>query len=272
MGMKFGVVVDEGGFVWATIQWDEKARQPNFNAPGLPLTYILTSPEALAIEDYKQRWDFNAKTWVNPTERYWLVDKRGDVIGGTTYWPERMPTAKPGFEVVTTPRPAKGPSKAGAVWDSEAQEWKENRRVAMIDEDGVVENMVLENPRSDTENVELPEGWEREDDDGDGLPLDIDGEPIRRGSMKDEDGTFKFVNFTVTKARINTFLANQNVEVEWQAYLELKGGGLWDNWLASPDDREFNLADRQKLIINFLKSLGFTRTQIINRIRTQIKE
>lgn len=277
MAKEFGVLVDYEGYFLAALSWDDTETPPEFNRPRKgeetirpeDKKHLLRSPAALLVDDPMSRWDFKNEVWEIPNEKFWIVNQQGTVIGGRTYWPERPPTAKPGTEITFVAPPETKRGRARAIWDSSVGQWKPNRVVALVDEDGIVDNMVLENPRPDTEDVALPPNWEREDDDG-GLVNDSDGEPLRLGSIKDQLGVFHFCAFVVTKARIETWLANRGHEAAWQTYLE--GRNLWDRWLEFPSDHPINLVDKGRIIIGFLKSLGFTRDQIINGIRNQIRE
>lgn len=273
MSKSYGVLVDGEGYFLAALQWEADGIAPSFGSnEGKELKdqrHLLTSETAILVSSEKARWDFGTQSWSLPTERYWVVDQRGTVIGGTTYWPARPPSAKPGTEIVLVPPPARDLARAKPVWDTEAQSWKDNRRVALIDEDGLVIDVQLENPRSDTENVVLPNGWEREDDDG-GLPLNDEGQPVGIGSFKDGSGGYAFLDYEISKLRLQTVIANLGRDAAWQTYLE--GEGLWDQWQASSDTRRFRLGARDKLVIKFALAQGYTKAQIINFIKNQLRE
>ena len=90
---------------------------------------------------------------------------------------DRLPRIPAGFVVVDDDIPKK--KQYSPIYDLEAQAFIKPRRVGLVDPDGVVQNIVLENPNAGAPDVPVPEGWERFDDRD--WPTTPAGEPIGNG-------------------------------------------------------------------------------------------
>jgi len=199
--MQFGILVDNEGYFIAALRWADNETAPEFNKPQAgekvvrpeDKKHLLRSAAAIAVKDSIARWDFKAETWTYPTERYWLVDSKGNVKGGRTYFPERPPEIKtPGDEIVTTPPPAKIGSRGRPIWNPTAGEWQWPRRVVIVNPNGEVVNAALEHRREDLPNIDVPPGWERFDEDQPGgIPTRPDGVVIGRGDKRNAQGDFE---------------------------------------------------------------------------------
>lgn len=182
--MQKGVLVDHEGFFLGAFQWEDDE-----NAPDLAVSprvgervvrlddrrVFLTMPEALDPPSEKARWDFQAKAWRQPEARYWIVDDRGTPVGGGLYHKSRPPRVPAGTALVTE---APGNTNGRRmIWNGTA--WQAPRRVIHVDGDGVVINIVNENPRDDQPDVATPAGCSRYTEDN--WPLNADGNPAQRG-------------------------------------------------------------------------------------------
>ena len=266
-----GVAVDAQGYFVGAFTWPAGTPSPKLNSKGTPKAEqlkLLLTEAALAVPSEKARWDFATETWSLPTERFFVVDEAtGRKVSGSLQWRERLPGLRPGLVYVEVPPPAATSRKP--LWNSEARAWEFPRRVALIDEDGLCANVALENPMTTTPDVEVPAGWEREDDSSGALPTDVDGQPIQIGTIKVAAGNFAFCGFTIPKQRLETVLTNQNLTTQWQAHLEAEG--LWELWQTLADDFQVPLAAKDKLIIKFAKAQGYSRQQIVDFIRNQLR-
>jgi hypothetical protein len=177
-----GVVIDAQGFVLAMLQWPSNQREPQLNRPKRGEVAVrpenkktmLTEQYAIDNVHKNARWDFTpvrdpetgavlrSGTWQSPTKKVYIVDaKTGRYHGAKKVWEDNMPILPPEIAFVNDPPPSSYTRKP--LWTGAA--WVYPRRVGLVDPTGVVVNVVLENPREDNANVELPEGYTRFDDD-----------------------------------------------------------------------------------------------------------
>ena len=186
-----GVLVDFEGYFIAAYQWLEGEPTPVFNRPQKGQTIkpadrvtLLRTPEALAVPSNKARW--NGEGWDLPDTPLWVVDAKGSNRGKQMVWADRLPPLPDGLEYVDTPAPVSRTRRP--LWTG--TEWAFPTRVALVTPEGVVDNVVLENPRADQPNVETPPGWERFDDlpTGNPFPTLPDGSAIGAGDTRGPGG------------------------------------------------------------------------------------
>lgn len=189
-----GVLVDFEGYFIAAYQWLEGTPAPVFNKPqkGSPLTpeqivTFLRTPEALAVPSNKARW--NGTGWDLPDTPLWVVNDRGAITSKNKYWLDRLPPLPEGRSYVDVAPPVDIARRP--IWDGSA--WVFPTRVALVTPEGVVDNVVLENPRADQPNVETPPGWERFDDlpNGNPFPTLPDGSEIGPGAIRGPGGDWE---------------------------------------------------------------------------------
>lgn len=159
--MKRGVMVDAKGNFLGAFQWDEREPAPKVNAPKTAKAAqarLLTSAEATADPLPGGRWSEKQKRWIAPGKTLWIVDERtGDLRGSRRVFADTIPALQPGLKYVDVAPPESRGRKP--VWTG--TEWVFPRRVGIVDGEGRLVNVVLENPLEETENVSVPEGCRR---------------------------------------------------------------------------------------------------------------
>lgn len=268
-----GILVDYQGFFLGALQWDASGPPPNFNVPRrgqrrvLPadVKHLLTSAAALDDPKPNGRWDFNAEVWLLPSVEVWLIAETGALRGRRTIWPTRY-VPPIGLSTVSVAPPATVSRRP--IWDADQSAWVLPTTVALIDDDEIVQNTVLENPRADQPNVDVPNGWRRIDDSAGPLPSDVDGRGLSRGMMAALDGQWHDIDIYVRKSRIVTVLTNRNLMTQFQTYMEQEAG-RWEAFQAAADDDKFDVIS--PLVFGFLKFLGYDRDQIIDIVRNQLR-
>lgn len=178
-----GILVDYQGHFLGALEWDASGPPPNFNVPRrgfrrvLPadVKHLLTDLAAIdALPGPDARWNFTSEQWEMPSQVVYLVDLNGQYRGKRTVWPSRF-VAPSGVEVINTPPPETKSRRA--IWCGDVDGWQFPRRVALVDQAGIVRNTALESPRSGTPDIDVPPGWDRINMDdnprADGNPLVI---------------------------------------------------------------------------------------------------
>ena len=179
-----GVLVDKGGYFLARVQWTGK--RPVVNGKDVPdrerkrLVTLDSNPNAANIPGDSARWDFEALDWVAPTDEFALVTAdTGQLVKRFKGFKERLPDIPEGTVIVDDAPPKAKSYKP--IYDMAAQAFVKPRRVALVDPDGVVQNIALENPNDTAPDVALPEDWTRFDDSAE-WPTDTDGDPVGIGA------------------------------------------------------------------------------------------
>lgn len=166
------VIVDHEGYFVAKLRWDASAGFPSGlqkrlrpgRSPEKGKLYALRSQEAFNVPSEKARWDRATKSWIEPTDEFAIINEAtGEFKGRERNWEKRLKPLPDGFAYVDHLPPQNKSRKP--VYDAETDTWLFNRRVGLVDDKDVIVNIVNENPRSDTENVVVPDGWFRIDDD-----------------------------------------------------------------------------------------------------------
>lgn len=183
--MKRGVVVDEQGFIAGEVSWPASETPPNVNiilkdyegkVSGIVKRIIVQ--ELNGYKNRTQKWDHKKRVWLDPPLRLFVVSaKTGALFSSFNTWPNLIPDLPEGYAIVDD-EPPKQAGRSKAMYDFTEEKWVFPRRVAIINPQGEVENIVLENPDPSKPNIPLPEGYTREDDDGGVLPKDDDGKEI----------------------------------------------------------------------------------------------
>ncbi|MDH5796939.1 MAG: hypothetical protein OEZ19_00100 [Paracoccaceae bacterium] len=196
--IKRGVLVDPQGFFLGAFQWEAGTPAPKFNTKAMrndpaKRLHLLTEDAALNVPSAKARWDFNAKAWVLPETRFFIVEEStGRLCGGVTEWPERLRGLPPGKVYVDTPPP---PERARrSVWNAGVQEWQDQIRVLLVTPEGVVDNIVLESPLASAHKIAVPKGWKRFDDKPgtrSPWPKTWDGLPVGIGCRMNAQGAWE---------------------------------------------------------------------------------
>lgn len=271
----YGILVDYKGRFLSALRWDNSGPAPDFNAPrkhsaGIKpkdLKTLLTDQNAIDTLIENGRWDFVSKSWKAPTTTWYLINTRGGLAGIKKRFPDDgrpdIPPGKGGHEWITEAPPKAIGQKPH--WTGTA--WVFPRLVAMIDDTGLVQNVSLENKRSDNPTIELPVNWERFDDDS-SWPNNSDGNRVGKFNQKDDVNAWHDFNFTVSKSRIETVITNQGLVTEFTDFLTSRDLGA--TWQALADEHRIKILS--PYVIEFARSLTYTRTQIVNFVRNQLKE
>ena len=181
-----GVLVDHLGYFVARVEWT--GSRPMINKTGTPreerrrLLTLDKNPNAANVPSVSARWDFEALDWIVPVDEFVLVNEvTGVPVKRFKGFKERLPTIPSGHVVVDDPFPKARSYRP--IYDMEAKAFVPPRRVALVDPDGVVQNVVLENPNQGTPDAPVPEGWERLDD-REPWPTDADGNAVGKGFLR----------------------------------------------------------------------------------------
>lgn len=162
MEMKKAVIVDAKGFFLGAVQWDSSTVPPKLNAPlagedkvrDEDRRFYLTDPEAIADPIPNGKWDKRKKVWKKPGKRYTLVNDRGELVGTSVQWAERLRPAPRGQQYTDKPLPKDWNVKTRRpIWNFADQEWQEPRVVAIVKGDKIV-SAGLENPNEEVENID----------------------------------------------------------------------------------------------------------------------
>lgn len=183
---KRGVLVDSKGFFVSLVFWTGDKR-PVINKKGTPkeerrrLITFDKNPKAENVPSKNARWDFETLDWVLPQDDFVLIkEDTGQVLRRFKGFREKLPECPEGCAMVDDPLPETRSFKP--LYDKTKQAFVAPRRVALVDADGIVQNIVLENPNDTAPDVEVPEGWSRFDDRD--WPVDADGDLIGQGHVK----------------------------------------------------------------------------------------
>ena len=188
-----GILIDREGFFVARVEW-QSGRQPLVNRKETPradrrrLLKIADHPNAANVPGEFARWDSVALDWIAPTDELTVIDEAtGDLLKTFMGFKDRLPDLPAGAAVVDNPPPKRGgPHKS--IFDKAKGEWAIARRVALIDPDGVIDAIVLENPNDTTPGVVVPEGWSRIDDRDPSWPLKgANGAAVGVGAKRNGD-------------------------------------------------------------------------------------
>lgn len=278
-----GIVVDSEGYFLAAIQWDAGGPKPRINFPRRGekkirpenRKHLLMSDYAIENAAPNARWDFKPVrelqdpddpsspmvkvrdgTWRFPETEIFLVDKSGNYKGRRKVWPDRF-VVPLGLRVVETPPPVEKGRRP--IWDAAAAEWRFPRKVCVANASGLVENIVLENPRDDTPDVEIPDGGSRVDD-RDGELLDDNGRPPEPGRTLLTSSGLKCMRRlnSMTKAQFMVAIRGRSRANAFTAHLEARG--LQDKWTAIGDQDPVDFFD--PMIFAFLESEGLSGDEI----------
>lgn len=181
---KRGILIDRDGFFVDCVQWSGKP--PVINAEGtqkekrLRLLPLENYPNAANVPSLYAKWDFAAQDWIAPPDQMVLIkEDTGDIVKRFKGFKDKLPDIPEGYAVVDDIPPKARTFKP--IYDKAKQQFVRARQVALIDPDGVVQNVVLENPNDTAPDVEVPEGWTRFDD-RDDWPVDDEGAPVGKGA------------------------------------------------------------------------------------------
>ena len=181
-----GVLVDPLGYFVARVQWTGK--RPMINKTGTPraerriLLTLDKNPNAANVPNDSARWDFEALDWIVPVDTFYLIkEETGVLVKRFKGWRERLPDCPEGCLIVDDVPPVTRSSVP--IYNAVEAQWVLPRRVALVDAEGVVQNVVLENPNDTTPDVPVPEGWERFDD-RTPWPTDDEGALVGIGAKK----------------------------------------------------------------------------------------
>jgi len=178
-GFIYAVAVDAEGHFASALRWAEDQAPPKLDAKGGQKLSLLYEDAAVLGVAENGKWDAKAKRWRFPTKMHYVVNSRGNIVGGFKQWVNRLKPIGPDEEYVTV----EPPKKAGrrAIWTG--SEWAFPRRVGIInDETGALETIQLENPREDQPDVAVPAGCSRVDDRD--WPLLPSGEAVGDGCLR----------------------------------------------------------------------------------------
>lgn len=198
------IIVDAKGSYIVAVQWAKGKSPPEINRPkrGQPRVtkedrkHLLTSADALSMPSEDARWDFMRKVWKPPTLDLWIVDEAsGVMLSRKKVWPDSIPDLPDGLVFVDVPPPAALSQKP--IFNFDTETWGFAHKVAIIGPDGVVLNVALENPCSNTPDVEIPSGCTKICGKRAGLPFDEAGREISKGCKRQPGGKW------ITAPRLN---------------------------------------------------------------------
>ena len=185
-GQRRGILVDRDGFFVDRVQWS--GSRPAVNEKGTPkekrkrLLPLETYPNAANVPSRNAKWDFEAMDWIAPNDEMVLIkEDTGEVVKRFKGFKDKLPDCPEGCVIVDDVPPKVRHFKP--IYDKAKQAFVRPRRVALIDPDGVVKNVVLENPNDSAPDVDVPKGWSRVDD-RDEWPVDDDRAPIGIGAKR----------------------------------------------------------------------------------------
>jgi hypothetical protein len=175
-----GVIIDGAtGIVLSEIKWLAGEGKPVLKRENNRRRQIIT--DLAGFKSAAQRWDRVQKAWIDPPLNLFVVQEAtGALIRQIKTWPDAIPDLPEGYALVDD-KPPKQAGRSKALYNFTSQSWGYARRMAIINPEGIVENVVLENPEDSKPNIELPKGYSREDSDGEGFPRDEYGDEIRIG-------------------------------------------------------------------------------------------
>jgi len=111
------------------------------------------------------------------------------MIGQGMFWRDSLPPLAPGSAYVDTPPPTMRSRRT--VYDKETDTWVQLRRVGMVNTDGVLYDILLENPLTTTADISVPAGHTRVEAADTGWPVAEDtGQPIGIGAILQADSTW----------------------------------------------------------------------------------
>jgi hypothetical protein len=159
-----GLVIDENGVIIRAMEWPKGTKRPNANEvtkdlKGKPVKVLKRTviTDLSGFTSVRQRWDFGKKAWVNPPMKLYIVSRQsGSLVGSASLWPDEAPEADDQYAIVDD-EPLKTEDKA-PIYNFTTEAWNYPRRVEVFDADGVVINIVLENPDDATPNYKAPKG------------------------------------------------------------------------------------------------------------------
>lgn len=126
--------------VWAKIAAKASRKPDPVAAAGLVVVQVDAPPPFDGA-----RWDFTAGGYDMGRRSFWLVNGAGELAGKFRAYPDALPPARPGVQIIDTPPPSSGSFRP--VWDRRAQAWVEPARVAVVDDaTGEVVNVTVGHP------------------------------------------------------------------------------------------------------------------------------
>lgn len=160
MTMERGILIDGHGYVLSLLQWDASGPKPRIKqkARNRAQKKTLLPGDVYEPGCENARWSFKEKRWVYPQTVFSLVASDGALRGERKAFRHQLPRPAPGLQWIET---GGAPRWTGRkpIWNGE--EWVQPLVVEVLDEAGEVVNRVLENPREDAPNVEVPNGMKK---------------------------------------------------------------------------------------------------------------
>jgi hypothetical protein len=188
------VIVDAKGLVAGLVEWPDGELPPNPNIivrdkEGAVQKVIKRSlvQDLYGYNNSLQRWNKKAKSWADPPLRLVVVSEAtGSYLKSFNTWPGMIPALPDGFAIVDDiPDKALG-DKRSLTYDFDNERWIKPVRVAVVDQNGVVVNIAMENPDSKTAFLTVEEGFTKLGHQKGGLPKDEDGDEIAIGCRLDK--------------------------------------------------------------------------------------
>jgi len=274
-----GILVDAEGYFLGAYRWADDEVPPNFNEPRSGEArvadenrlFLLTSEEAIAVNNSTGRWDFKAKSWSYPTEERWLVKQRRDLpdlwvlSGKKLVWPNRLPRLPEGTKLVSVAPPILRSKKP--IWRDSTEEWLTSQAKYVCDASGVVLNVVAsyipEDIPTPTDGYAIDEGVAG--------PNEIDETvPVSIGDEIAPDGTPKInrkPNYNRVPVRIlEDVLTENNLGAAFVAFVESKGYAI-----GQVRDLE-TISLGNKLLREFVLAQGFTLKQAYTALQKRAEE
>lgn len=269
--MKRGVVIDHVGSFIAAWQWNSAEETPRVtNTPRQgqkrmrpeDMKYLITDPEAIEDPQPNGRYDRVAKVWRLPDTPVWIVRQRRDIphywvlTGKRMIWLDRPPVLPQGAAIVTED-PGQGRPGKKPIWNSDTKEWMWPRRVALLDENGVVTNIVPSYSEADRDAnaVDFDDPPTGTDEAGRVVRAEV-GDAILPTVKINRVPRYR----DVPVARLLAVLDNLSLTTVFEGFLTSKGLGL-------EDFRDLGTVSlRNRLLREFVESQGWTMKQAASQL------